>query len=505
MCGFLVDIGSPGGHGFEAALDTLRSRGPDAQGIWRSPDITMGHRRLAVIDLAGGTQPMPSPDGRFHLVYNGELYNYRDIRHELATHHGITFHTRSDTEVMLHALITWGEAALKRFNGIFALALWDSRERTLLAARDRLGVKPAYVHHDGGRFVVASTMGPMWSLPGLKLRGDLHALRDYLCQDFFTAPATITANVQAMEPGEWVRFHVDGGRVERGFFWTIPPMTGRPMKLADLIAATDEAMRRAVERQLVSDVPLGVLFSGGIDSSLITHYAMQALGGPVKTFTVKFDQSAGHDEAPIAAAVAKQMGTEHREYRAGQITQEDFAAAVAGMDLPFGDSSLLPVMKVCQLARQFVTVVLGGDGGDELFGGYPRYLKDESTYPDGAGHRMIRRMVERGMLPTSLYRAAQRGQSRIWGRRADRSLRSLIPARRRRWRWTRRSKHGGSACCHGAGRWTATASCGRTCGTTSRRTACSRRIGRRWRMGWRRGCRCSTTRWSISWCRSRRS
>ena len=393
-------------------MDTLAERGPDAQGIWRGRGVVLGHRRLSVIDLEGGRQPMASPNGRYHLVYNGELYNFQQLRVELKAR-GYTFSTRSDTEVLLTAWIEWGIDALSRFDGIFAFAIWDDHERTLHLARDRIGVKPVVYSQGRYGFVCASTLAPFWQLDGFDRRIDYEGLRDYFAQGFFSPPRTILSTVKALEPGCWLRFDIDTSKLTTGRYWDIPPATHTPMPLGELVEATDAALSESVCRQMVADVPLGVLFSGGIDSSLLTYYMTQHATSPVRTYTVKFDQSARHDEAPIAARVAAALGVEHHEYRAGQITTDDFRACIAAMDQPFGDASYLPVVMLCRLARQAVTVVIGGDGGDELFAGYDRYLKDESVYPSGMAYQWIRYGVEQGLLPVSLYRMSLRGRDRV--------------------------------------------------------------------------------------------
>ncbi len=414
MCGFLTIVSDDQDRWsrcFERALETLAHRGPDAQGIWQGNGVTLGHRRLSVIDLPGGSQPMTSRDGRYHLVYNGELYNFHLLRRQLEGR-GHTFATRSDTEVVLNTYLEWGVHALPRFDGMFGFAIWDDLERRLFVARDRVGVKPVFYSERDG-FVCASTLAPFWHLDGFDRRMDLQAVRDYLAQGFFSPPRTILSSVRALEPGCWLRWDADPGRLEQGRYWDIPAATNDPMPLDDLVDATDAALDQTVKRQMVADVPLGVLFSGGIDSSLLTYYMTRHADQPVRTYTVKFDQSPKHDEAPIARRVAQKLGVDHHEYHAAAITQDDFRACIESMDQPFGDASYLPVVMLCRLARQQITVAIGGDGGDELFGGYDRYLKDESSYPPGPLYRFIRRGVEAGLLPVALYRGSLRGRDRV--------------------------------------------------------------------------------------------
>lgn len=412
MCGFLISVNHGSPEDFAPALRTLASRGPDAEGVWSADGATLGHRRLAIIDLSGGAQPMATPDNRHHLVYNGELYNFPDIRRKLEAH-GVVFRTRSDTEVLLHAVVAWGLDAVREFDGIFAFALWDAAERSLLVARDHLGVKPAYYSTAGGGIVAGSTIAPFLRLPSISKTVNHHAIRDYLAQAFICPPHTILRDVHALEPGCALRWSEKSNAATTERYWSPPRALERGMPLEELSQRAEAALRESVRRQLVADVELGVLFSGGIDSSLVTRYMLDTVGRPVKTFTVKFDQSARHDEAPIAARIAREMGTDHHELHCSGFSEADFHAAVASLDQPFGDSSYLPVKKLCELARGSVTVALGGDGGDELFGGYSRYLHGEAEYPDHALWRMIRAAVERGLLPATLHRASLRGRDRV--------------------------------------------------------------------------------------------
>lgn len=412
MCGFLVMIDRPDAADFEPALQTLTPRGPDAQGLWVREGAQLGHRRLAVIDLAGGVQPMSSEDGRHHLVYNGEIYNFRELRARLEAL-GRRFHTRSDTEVLLQAFVQWGPDCLKELDGIFAFALWDSLERKLLVARDRVGAKPLYYSAGPNGFACASTLHPFFKLSAQDRRINYAAVRDYLAQAFFSDPHSILATVNSLEPGMFLRWDARQKSLETKRYWEIPPATQSPMSLDELVEATDAALRESVRRQLVADVDVGLFFSGGIDSSLLAYYMGEVSGRPARTFTVKFDQSPRHDEAPIAARVAKALGTTHQECRAGAIGAEEFARAVEAMDQPFGDSSYIPVLQMSRLAREHVTVVLGGDGGDELFAGYPRYLRGAGAYPPTPAHALIRRGVEAGLLPSSLHRGSLRGRDRV--------------------------------------------------------------------------------------------
>ncbi len=234
------------------------------------------------------------------LVYNGEIYNFQEIRTRLEAQ-GSRFRTRSDTEVLLEAWVRWGPACLPDFDGIFAFAIWDAHERTLLLARDRLGVKPLFYSpgtNSQRDFACASTLSPFWKLSGQDRGVDYPALCDYLAQHFFSGPGTILASVRELEPGTWLRWQADSGQTQITRYWDLPAVTDQPMELPDLVEAADAALRGSIRRQLVSDVDLGVFFSGGIDSSLVAYYMREITGKPPRTFTVKFDHSPGYpDEA----------------------------------------------------------------------------------------------------------------------------------------------------------------------------------------------------------------
>lgn len=431
MCGIFGMIGERFASDFDAALDALTHRGPDERGTHRDADVRLGHRRLSIIDLAGGHQPMATPDGRYTLVYNGELYNFDALRRGLEAE-GIGFETHSDTEVVLRALARGGVEALAGFDGMFAFALWDAHERSLLLARDRMGVKPLFYAGVQG-LVFASTLEPFWELRGFPRRLDHEALRDYLAYQYIPYPRTILSDIRALEPGAWLRWR--NGRIETGRYWDIPAAQPEPMPWDELIEATDAALRESVRRQMVADVPLGAFLSGGIDSSLMVRYMADASSRPVKTFTVGFSGSRKHDESGYARQVARRFGTEHHELEARELDSDRFARAVAAMGQPLGDPAYLPTMALSELTREHVTVAIAGDGGDELFGGYHRYRRPESAYPNLPWHRVLRAGVESGLLPRHWHRQGLRGRDRVTRNHssmadhppaADRSLRAIL-------------------------------------------------------------------------------
>lgn len=438
MCGILGMIGTGfAGRGaaldpdavFAAALDTLVSRGPDDHGLYRQnasdnghADVRLGHRRLSIIDLAGGHQPMATPDGRHVIVFNGEIYNFPDLRQQLEAA-GASFRSHSDTEVLLHGYAHWGgEDLVARLDGIFAFAVYDTRTHTLFIARDRFGIKPLFYSErpsEGGRpeLVFASTLAPFWKLPGLPRRLNPYALRDFLAAQSIFAPDTILRNVHALPPASWLRYDIAQSRLTLGRYWDIPPATDQPMAFDDLVRQTDTALRESVRRQLVADVPLGAFLSGGIDSSLMVHYMRQAGADPLRTFSVAFKAGHRYDESPYAKQVAEQFGCEHTVFPAAGIDADDLTAAIAGLDQPMADPAYLPTLALSKLTRQFVTVAISGDGGDELFGGYPRFLRGADTFPTSMTARVLGRLIDLGLLPAALRRRTLSGMDRLlWER-----------------------------------------------------------------------------------------
>lgn len=389
MCGFAGFIGEPGVLGAEAMrrlaarmADRLESRGPDDAGTWVSPAacIAIGHRRLAVIDLtAAGRQPMVSASGRSVIAYNGEVYNFDEIRRDLEAE-GRRFRGGSDTEVVLEACEAWGaERAVSRFIGMFAFALWDTRERRLTLVRDRLGIKPLYWGRSGGVLFFGSQPKGFFDHPAWRPEVDRDALAAYLRHAYVPAPHSIFKGVEKLEPGTIVEIDADG-RETRRRYWDLREIASGTVRdrptLDDetAIERLDELLRDAVRRRMIADVPLGVFLSGGIDSSTVLAL-MQALSDrPVNSFTIGFDVP-GYDESSDAKKVARHLKTDHRELR---VTEDHALALLPSLacwyDEPFADSSQIPTYLVSRMARRNATVVLSGDGGDEVFAGYNRQI-----------------------------------------------------------------------------------------------------------------------------------
>ena len=412
MCGLLTIVGGTWADSFDPALDSLTTRGPDERGDWHEQNVHLGHRRLSIIDLEAGQQPMLSADGRYVIAYNGEVYNFQDIRDELASL-GQPMRTNCDTEVLLEGYARWGKDILNRLDGMFAFVIWDRQDKTIFAARDRFGIKPLFYSTAGG-FTAASTMQPFFELQGFPRKMNYEALREYLAVQSIPSPMTILRDVHSLPPASWLSWNSSTGELDTGRYWDIPHPTNTPMSFADLVEATNASLAKSVQRQLVSDVPLGAFLSGGVDSSLMVHYMAQASSNPVKTFTVRFDAKKNYDESHYAKQVAKRFGCEHHELDARDITGDTLAQALAGLDQPLADPAYLPLRELCELTRQHVTVAIAGDGGDELFGGYPRFLQGESTYTGSIPFNLLRSL---GLLPPSLRRRALRGtEGLLWDR-----------------------------------------------------------------------------------------
>jgi asparagine synthase (glutamine-hydrolysing) len=412
MCGLLTSVGDRWADGFGRALDALSSRGPDERGLWSEEDVRFGHRRLSVIDLEAGQQPMLSADGRYALVYNGEIYNFKDIRRELETL-GSSFRTSSDTEVLLEGYARWGRGVLDRLDGMFAFVIWDRHEKTIFAARDRFGIKPLFYSTQEG-FIAASTMQPFFSLRGFPRRLDYEALREYLAVQSIPSPMSILRDVRSLPPASWLSWEHASGKCETGRYWDIPQATDKTAGFDELVEATDIALAKSVKRQLVADVPLGAFLSGGIDSSLMAHYMAGASSHPVKTFTVRFDAKDGYDESRYAKQIAERYGCEHHELDAQAIDADRLAESLADLDQPLADPAYLPLRELCGMTREHVTVAIAGDGGDELFGGYPRFLHGESTYTGSPLFNLLRRI---DLLPPALRRRALQGaDGLLWDR-----------------------------------------------------------------------------------------
>ncbi|WP_277971059.1 XrtA/PEP-CTERM system amidotransferase [Sphingomonas echinoides] len=355
-----------------AMADAQAHRGPDGAGVWTAPGVGLGHRRLSIIDLEGSPQPMTSADEALTITYNGEIYNFAAVRAELEAL-GATFRTEGDTEVLLHAWDHWGPAMLPRLNGMFAFAIHDARRQCLFLARDRLGVKPLhYVTLADGALAFSSELKGLLAHPLLRREPDIRAVEDYLAYGYVPDDACLVAGVCKLPAGHALL-------IERGRpvplpqrWWSVDFSNRATGSARDLAAELQGLLREAVTSRMVSDVPLGAFLSGGVDSSAVVALMSEASRGAVRTCTIGFDE-AGLDERRYASDVSKRFATAHRER---VVAPDDFAlidTLVAAFDEPFADASALATYRVCELAREDVTVALSGDGADEAFAGYRRY------------------------------------------------------------------------------------------------------------------------------------
>lgn len=357
----------------ERMTDALAHRGPDGSGIWTAPGVGLGHRRLSIIDLAGSPQPMLSADGRAAIVFNGEIYNFRELRRELAAA-GARFRTDGDTEVILAAYERWGVNCLSRLHGMFAFALYDLDRRELLLARDRLGVKPLFMAHlSDGSLAFASELKGLLAHPLLRRTVDPLAVEDYLAWGYVPDHRSILAGVEKLPAGHYRLLKHDAPPTAPIQWWDISFAERRKGSTADLEAELLHHLREAVTSRMVADVPLGAFLSGGVDSSSVVALMAEVSREPVKTCSIGFDVAA-HDETTYADEIARVFGTDHHT-RTVSADQFDAIGTLAEMfDEPFADASALPTWRVCQLARETVTVALSGDGADEAFAGYRRQV-----------------------------------------------------------------------------------------------------------------------------------
>jgi asparagine synthase (glutamine-hydrolysing) len=373
----------------ERMCDAMVHRGPDGHGVWTAPGVGLGHRRLSIIDIGGSPQPMASTDGRAMLVFNGEIYNYRELRAELKAA-GAVFHTDGDSEVILAAWQRWGVDCLPRLSGMFAFAIYDLERRSLFLARDRLGVKPLFTAQlSDGSLIFASELKGLMAHPLLRREVDPRAVEDFLTWGYVPDTRCFLNGVEKLPAGHYRLLRHGGAPATPIRWWDVSFAERRSGSDADLEAELLHLLRDAVTSRMVADVPLGAFLSGGVDSSAVVALMAEASGNPVKTCSIGFDVAA-LDESGYAQAIAERFGTDHQSRL---VSPDDFAAVdhVAAMfDEPFADASALPTWRVCQLARETVTVALSGDGADEAFAGYRRHLFQ---------HRESRL---RGLLPTTI-------------------------------------------------------------------------------------------------------
>ncbi len=413
------------------ATGTLSRRGPDHGAVWGDERVGLGHRRLAIIDTSSAAnQPMWDPSGRYAIVYNGEIYNFRELRSVLAAR-GAPLRTQSDSEVVLHLYMEEGPRMLERLNGFFAFAVYDRAASALFLARDRFGIKPLYLYHDDDVLIFASEMKAMLSFP-IPRRLDEVSLFQYLQLSYVPAPATMLRGVRKLEPGRYLL--VQNGQVSEHTYYSVPSPAreseGDPYPVAQRELA--RRLESSVEKQLVSDVPLGAFLSGGLDSTIVTALAARHKAD-LETFSIGFPDQPLYDESADAAAAAKALGVRHTVF---PVTDDDLFQHLFDVldytDEPFADSSALAVYILSRHVKRAVTVALSGDGADEVFGGYNKHYAEVL-----ARRSRVRAGLVRAAAP--LWRRLPRSRETAWGdavRRFDRfARRAALPAPARYWRW----------------------------------------------------------------------
>ncbi len=412
MCGIagFIDNGTMDHRERVATLDrmcrAIISRGPDDQGTMLQGPAALGMRRLSIIDVAGGQQPIFNEDGRIAVVFNGEIYNYLELRQELE-HRGHRFQTQSDTEVIVHGYEEYGSDCVKQLRGMFGIAIWDSRDETLLLARDRVGKKPVHYAQLNGALVFGSEIKSLLQHPLVKREVNYEALSNFLSFGYVPDPLTAFSGVSKLPPGHILTFRRNTIQIKSYWdFQSYSPHQAVPVRSEEsYISDLRMQLEDAVKVRLISEVPLGAFLSGGIDSSTVVGLMTKLTGRPVKTFSIGFSEGS-HDELIHARITARHFETDHHEF----VITPDICGLVGEIvwhhDEPFSDASSIPTFMVSKMAREHVTVVLSGDGGDEVFGGYTRYLVDRDRayfdkMPSAMKRALLRPLVER--MPRSWY------------------------------------------------------------------------------------------------------
>ncbi len=394
MCGIagFTHSSSPSNRELIAGITHLLShRGPDEEGVYVSDHVSLGNVRLKIIDLEGGLQPFFSEDGKTVLVYNGEIYNFREARKELEAL-GRRFHTQSDTEVLLNAYLEWGTNCFSRLKGMFAAAFWEEEGQRLLLVRDRLGIKPLYYIQRNGHLYFGSELKVIFAHPEIPRRLDLGALDQYLSLNYVPCPRTLVEGIEKLPPGHILEWK--SGQIRVWPYWRLAFDPQQNLSEPEALERLDHLLSVSMRQHLISDVPLGVLLSGGVDSSTMVHYASQHSSTRLKTFSISF-HGRSFDEAPYFRSVARRYGTEHHEFDLSRDLDlpEIISQFAQYADEPCGDSSSLPVWYLSKLCRQHVTVTLSGEGADELFGGYLTYRANQFARWARLAPEMFRRMA----------------------------------------------------------------------------------------------------------------
>jgi len=379
IVGFTTKDWRPDQGRIQDATDTLIHRGPDQQGVFRSRTCSLGATRLKIVDLASGDQPIFSEDRDSVIVFNGEIYNHLEVRRELESL-GRRFQTHCDTETVLQAFLEWDTNCFERLRGMFAVAIWSNSRQRLVLARDRIGIKPLYIAERGEDLLFASELKGILVHPEIERRLSLEGLDCYLSMNYVPSPWTLVDGIEKLPPGHWLEWR--DGHTSKHAYWRIPDITPVPKSLEDAKAELDSLLGNAVREHLMSDVPLGVWLSGGVDSSTVLHYAAQASSSRLRTFSISFN---GHsfDESPYIRQVVDHYGTDHEQLNLSP--DEDLEGAIEDLayysDEPSADSGALPVWFLSRLCKKRCTVAFSGEGADEIFGGYLTYRANRIAAP----------------------------------------------------------------------------------------------------------------------------
>lgn len=399
MCGLVGYFSKKDDYSLDRALEKVRSRGPDAQHVYCGGQVKLGHTRLSVIDLKSGSQPMTTNDGRAIIVFNGEIYNFRTLRENLRDL-GETFSTSSDTEVLLKGYLMWGEQVVQKLDGIFAFVVYDKRKRKIFIARDRCGIKPLFYQQKSGYFAFGSTLDAVTQICGDCYRINYVALQDYLAFETVSAPDTILKEIKQLEPGQSITYDLTSEQLDIKTYWT-PSSENYRGSFDSALEDLDSLLDQTVKAQMVADVPIGAFLSGGIDSSLMTHYMAKHTTGQLKTFSVAFSQKA-FDESAYAREVAEKYDTEHFVIEGPQMSSSLLERAASSLDQPLADPAYPLTWFLSDKTKQSVTVAISGDGGDELFGGYDKFNRLAGIKPPTRLKTILGELYHRSLFPGSL-------------------------------------------------------------------------------------------------------